>query len=130
MWVQLDMRKTRSERPTLHEYNAYVLEVRVCILQSVCVSIVGCSPKEVIVPQGISPKPPTYDLWNLNQKRTLANPFKRYLRFPVATAVQCGRALSSLKTKSGPIAAWKGRTRGRITFLQQRFSVTETLLKT
>ncbi|GFW92730.1 hypothetical protein TNCV_1735231 [Trichonephila clavipes] len=52
------------------------LEVRVPIPQSTSVSIVRYSPEVVIVPQGVSLKHPTHVLWNLNQGRTLANPFE------------------------------------------------------
>ncbi|GFT28267.1 hypothetical protein TNCV_645931 [Trichonephila clavipes] len=52
-----------------------VLEVRVPIPQSSFVSVVGCSPEDVIMLQGIFPKHPTHVLWDLNKERTLADIF-------------------------------------------------------
>ncbi|GFV57375.1 hypothetical protein TNCV_3173231 [Trichonephila clavipes] len=40
-----------------------VLEARVPISQSESVSVVGCSPEDVIMPQGILPKYPISVLW-------------------------------------------------------------------
>ena len=53
-----------------------VLEVRVPIPQSASVSVAECSPEDIIVPQGVSPKHPTHVQWDLNQGNTLANPFE------------------------------------------------------
>ncbi|GFU34678.1 hypothetical protein TNCV_1993891 [Trichonephila clavipes] len=53
-----------------------VLEVRVSIPQSTSILVVGCSPDDVIVPQGVSPKPPTQVLRNLNQEKTEASSFE------------------------------------------------------
>ncbi|GFW01683.1 hypothetical protein TNCV_4085981 [Trichonephila clavipes] len=53
-----------------------VLEVRVPIPKSAFVSVVGCSPEDVIVPQGVFPSPPTHVLWDLNQRKTLTDTFE------------------------------------------------------
>ncbi|GFW94473.1 hypothetical protein TNCV_2701941 [Trichonephila clavipes] len=53
-----------------------VLDVRVPINQLASVSVVGHSPEDVIVPQGVSPNHPTHDLSGLNLRRTLTSPFE------------------------------------------------------
>ncbi|GFU64844.1 hypothetical protein TNCV_784951 [Trichonephila clavipes] len=73
---------------TISPYSALdcptVLEVKGPNPQSASVSFVGCSPEYVIVLQDISPKHRTHVLWDLNQGRTLANEFERYIHFPVS----------------------------------------------
>ncbi|GFX20726.1 hypothetical protein TNCV_77831 [Trichonephila clavipes] len=53
-----------------------VLELRVPNLQSASVSIVGCSPEDVIVPQDVFLTHLKHILWDLNQGKTLANSFE------------------------------------------------------
>ncbi|GFV24833.1 hypothetical protein TNCV_883011 [Trichonephila clavipes] len=51
-------------------------EVCVPIPQSASVKVLECSPEDAIVPQDVSLKHSTHVLWDLNQGRTLTNPFK------------------------------------------------------
>ncbi|GFT35678.1 glucose dehydrogenase [Trichonephila clavipes] len=102
-----DFEYLANDCPTVHD-------VRVPISHSVSILVVECSSEDVIVPQGVSPKHPTHALRDLNQRRTLANPFEGYLDFPVVERHQSGVEvqLSSIKTKSSSIPPWNRRTSG------------------